>query len=239
MKTPLIAILFAFAVCGIEANLQAGVIKKIYTDKTTYFDGDKVVITIRAINVSSKQDTLIFGNGCEAYPYIDSTDYLMTFGLGCYAAVTMRTIPANDSIQWVCEYPNSSQPNKKLAIGIHRLFGYFQVGNTNSDTIGITVKVAPNSVSQEPKATSFSIERNYPNPFNPSTRISFSLPEQSFVSIAIYDLLGREIETLVNGEMASGVHAVNWAPGNIAGGVYYYRVVADNYTETKKLIFAK
>jgi hypothetical protein len=239
MKTALIAILIALAVCGIRANLQAEVIKKIYTDKATYLSGEKVMITIRAVNLSSKQDSIIFGNGCEAYPYVDSTDYLMTFGLGCFAAVTVRTIPANDSIQWVYEYPYSSQPSKKLTIGSHTLYGYFQNGNTNSDTIGITVKAAPNSVAQEPKTRSFSIEQNYPNPFNPSTRISFSLSKQSPISISIFDLLGREIQTLVKGEMSNGVHVVNWTPGNIAGGVYYYKVVTDNYTETKKLIFAK
>ncbi|MBN2571205.1 MAG: T9SS type A sorting domain-containing protein [Ignavibacteriales bacterium] len=80
---------------------------------------------------------------------------------------------------------------------------------------------------------------NYPNPFNPSTIISYSLPEKSFVKIKILDMLGREIINLVNEEKPAGVHQVEFKGYNLASGVYLYRIEAGNYSETKKMILLK
>ena len=239
MKTTILSLLIFFTMCGLAQNTKPHITKKIYTNKSNYTYGEIVVITIRAINTSSTQDTLIFGNLCEAYPYVDNNDYLMTFSLGCYPAISVRIILANDSIQWQYEYPHSSKPDKKLSVGQHSLFAYFQYGNANSDTIGILVKDGTNSIAKEPEQISFLLKQNYPNPFNPSTTISYSLAKQSFVSIVIYDLLGREIETIVKSEIGNGSHSVEWIPNNISSGVYYYRIITDNYSETKKLILAK
>jgi hypothetical protein len=94
------------------------------------------------------------------------------------------------------------------------------------------------SVSQTSKSTvrPFSLGQNYPNPFNPSTSISFVLPVRSVVTLEVFDLLGRVVEILINGEMTSGDHSIQWSPRNIPSGVYFYRLQASNLIETKKLI---
>ncbi len=70
--------------------------------------------------------------------------------------------------------------------------------------------------------------QNYPNPFNPSTKISFSITEDSYVSLRIFDLLGREVETLIEGDMSSGEHSVRWNATNVHSGTYFYRLVVKN-----------
>ncbi|MBW6516187.1 MAG: T9SS type A sorting domain-containing protein [Candidatus Cloacimonetes bacterium] len=88
------------------------------------------------------------------------------------------------------------------------------------------------------------LRSNYPNPFNPSTNISFSLQERSHVSIEVYNILGQKVKTLVNQEKEAGIHSVIWdgkneTGGYAASGVYFYRMQTDSYNRTRKMIFMK
>jgi hypothetical protein len=86
---------------------------------------------------------------------------------------------------------------------------------------------------------SFGMEQNYPNPFNPSTTISYQLPIQSHVTLKIFDLLGREVATLVNGMEAASYKSVTFDAHSLSSGVYYYRLQAGNYIEVKKLLLIR
>ena len=83
------------------------------------------------------------------------------------------------------------------------------------------------------------LSQNYPNPFNPSTKISYSIPHTSFVSLKIYDILGREIRTLVNEEKSPGNYEVEFYGSNLSSGIYFYRIQAGGFNETKKFILLK
>jgi hypothetical protein len=85
----------------------------------------------------------------------------------------------------------------------------------------------------------FKLERNYPNPFNPSTTISFSLPTSGFVNLKIYDLSGREAATLVSGPMPAGKHSILWNATGMPSGVYCCRLQAGSLNETMKMILIK
>jgi hypothetical protein len=87
--------------------------------------------------------------------------------------------------------------------------------------------------------TVFSLAQNYPNPFNPSTTISFSLPSKSFVSLKIFDLIGREVSTVVSEELSAGRYAKQWIANGMPSGVYFYRLQAGSFTETKKLVLLR
>ncbi len=87
--------------------------------------------------------------------------------------------------------------------------------------------------------SSYSLSQNYPNPFNPVTNISFSIPIRSFVSVKVYDLLGREVATIVSEEMSSGNYARSWNAVELPSGVYFYRLQAGSFTQTKKLVLLK
>jgi hypothetical protein len=85
----------------------------------------------------------------------------------------------------------------------------------------------------------FSLAQNYPNPFNSATTISFRLPSKSFVSLKVFDLLGREVATIVSEELSAGSYTRTWNAANISSGVYFYRLQAGSYIETKKLILLR
>lgn len=85
----------------------------------------------------------------------------------------------------------------------------------------------------------FALEQNYPNPFNPSTTIRFSIPQTSEVTLKVYDMLGREVATLVNDVKPMGTYEVTWNAANLASGIYYYRMAAGSFSDVKKLILLK
>ena len=87
--------------------------------------------------------------------------------------------------------------------------------------------------------TEFLLSQNYPNPFNPSTKIRYSVPQSSSVVIKVFDILGNEIETLVNEEKSVGTYELNWNAENLPSGVYFYRLQAGSFVETKKMVLMK
>ena len=89
------------------------------------------------------------------------------------------------------------------------------------------------------KPTDYHISNNYPNPFNPSTKIKYSLPQTSNVVIKVFDILGNEIETLVNEEKQTGTYEITWYTENLPSGIYFYRIQAGNFIETKKMLLLK
>lgn len=86
---------------------------------------------------------------------------------------------------------------------------------------------------------SFALEQNYPNPFNPNSNIRYQISEFRYIKLAVYDLLGREVAVLVNERKAPGKYEVNFDGSNLAGGVYFYRLQAGDFTQTKRLLLLK
>jgi hypothetical protein len=85
----------------------------------------------------------------------------------------------------------------------------------------------------------YALSQNYPNPFNPSTTISFSLPSKSFVSLKVFDLIGRDVATIVSEEMSAGSYSKQWNAVNMSSGIYFYRLQVGSFTETKKLVLLR
>jgi hypothetical protein len=87
--------------------------------------------------------------------------------------------------------------------------------------------------------SNFALEQNYPNPFNPTTTINYSVSKTSMVTIKVYDILGNEVASLMNEEKPAGRYSVNFTASKLASGVYFYRMQAGSFVETKKLILLK
>ncbi len=85
----------------------------------------------------------------------------------------------------------------------------------------------------------FSLSQNYPNPFNPGTNLEFGISNLGFVSLKIYDAIGKEVATLVNSNLNPGTYKYYFDAGNLAGGVYFYRLSAGDFVETKKMVLVK
>ncbi|MFC1550851.1 lamin tail domain-containing protein, partial [Candidatus Neomarinimicrobiota bacterium] len=107
-----------------------------------------------------------------------------------------------------------------------------EVGVNDSEIIGLTIP------------DNYSINQNYPNPFNPTTTIQYNLPETNFVSIIVYDMLGRQIKTLVNKQVSAGYHSVKWGATDDQGrkvstGMYIYSIKVGSFVQTRKMVIMK
>lgn len=107
----------------------------------------------------------------------------------------------------------------------------------NGDTLGLVPTGVDDKVKTTPK--DFALYQNYPNPFNPATVISFSLPFACNVNLKIYDMFGREVNTLADGYMSEGKHSVTFNAGNISSGLYFYKLTVGKSSITKKMLFLK
>lgn len=108
--------------------------------------------------------------------------------------------------------------------------------NYESFTVPVTgaVDVEDNSV-----VNTFELNQNYPNPFNPSTSIKFSVAERSNVTLKVFDMLGREVATLVNSAKEAGSYEVNFDASDLSSGLYVYTLNTGNFTSTKKMMLMK
>jgi hypothetical protein len=100
------------------------------------------------------------------------------------------------------------------------------------------------TVTSTPKAqagavTEYALSQNYPNPFNPSTQISFDVKQAGFVTLKVYNMVGQEVASLVNGSMSQGHHAVTFNAANLPSGLYVYRMEAPGFTDTRKMLLMK
>lgn len=87
--------------------------------------------------------------------------------------------------------------------------------------------------------SSYSLAQNYPNPFNPSTKIDYQIPESGFVAVKVYNLLGKEVTSLVNEEQSAGKYTLNFNGDGLSSGVYFYKIQSGSFNETKKMILIK
>ena len=85
----------------------------------------------------------------------------------------------------------------------------------------------------------YSLSQNYPNPFNPVTTIKFDIPKDNFVTLKIYDMLGREVATLVNNKLSGGTYSLNWNASQFTSGIYFYKIQAGEFTDVKRMILVK
>lgn len=101
------------------------------------------------------------------------------------------------------------------------------------DLLGIT------EVKNENLPASYSLEQNYPNPFNPATTIEYSLPQNGFVSLKVFNVLGKEVAALVNGWNEAGKHKIDFDASGLNSGVYFYRLESGSFVDTKKMILLR
>jgi hypothetical protein len=123
--------------------------------------------------------------------------------------------------------------------------GYILAGTVDNSVWkrSLTEIIGINMISQIIPETYY-LSQNYPNPFNPQTKIKFDIPahtkwQTSNVKLIIYDLLGREVVTLVNEELKPGMYEADWDGTNFSSGVYFYKIITEGFVETKKMVLMK
>jgi len=151
-----------------------------------------------------------------------------------------RTLPAGNKIVFAAFDPLS------LNTAVNNNFPYYHwIGFTNENTpyqalnwFGIDI-VTDLRGSNGIKPTEFSLSQNYPNPFNPSTRIKYAISSRQYVTLKVYDVLGKEVATLVNEEKPAGNYEVEFDATGLPSGIYFYRVISGNYSELKKMVLLR
>ncbi len=127
-------------------------------------------------------------------------------------------------------------------------YGYFPgqrievLGNYNLDTINfflVPSQVIGISNNGNTIPDKFRLNQNYPNPFNPATKIAFDIPKNSFTKLIVFDALGREIKTLVSENLSAGSYSVSWDAGNVSSGLYFYKIISGDFTDTRKMILIR
>ncbi len=126
-------------------------------------------------------------------------------------------------------------------MGFYSAVRPLQLTNYSMDSIDfvmsiLLVSVEPNGYNIPEKCW---LSQNYPNPFNPQTKIKFGLPQQSYVKLTIFDVLGREVGRLINGEIKAGEYGVTWDASSLSSGIYFYRLETDKFIETRKMVLIK
>jgi hypothetical protein len=116
----------------------------------------------------------------------------------------------------------------------------FTIDSLNTSVDGLTITFNLTDVDDLiSQPLDFVLYQNYPNPFNPTTTISFLLPKSEFVSLKIFDVLGREVAVLVNDYLTAGKYEIDFIADKLSSGIYFYKIQTDIFTETKKLILIK
>ena len=185
--------------------------------------GVDFIDSVRMYSYYSKNDSIVYN--LPIIPYHITTPVNINYNI----SVQLDTLLMNDGFVFnykflakdkgiIPEYSNSPDT------------GYYQcIWDTTTTAIETEV-----SLLQD-----FSLSQNYPNPFNPSTTISFTISDVRFTTLKIYDVLGREIVTLINEEKPAGNYEVEFSGSNLASGIYYYQLRAGDFVETKKMILLK
>ena len=136
----------------------------------------------------------------------------------------------NDSIN---ERPNTAVPDS-IADALHYASDHLPVYSLFEIKQNVSVKQIGNIVPEE-----FFLFQNYPNPFNPSTKIRFALKNTSLVKLVVFDAIGRQVEILINEKLLAGIYEHTFDALNLSSGIYFYKLSADTFYETKKMLIIK
>jgi hypothetical protein len=201
------------------------------TLKEVNFEGTRVdYFDLKVANIDNENKTVLIGLLPQMTPTMKPN---LAAGQGTIANLVFEV---NDpsTTEITINKVEMSNPRHTLTFVNHTADG--DVAATAPEFSGTTVSLAKGG---EGLPTSFELAQNYPNPFNPTTQISYSIPTSGIVSIAVYNVLGQKVATLVDGQEDAGVHVVEFDGSSLASGMYFYRIDTQNFSETKKMVMLK
>jgi hypothetical protein len=240
MKTTFLLIVLILSIPLIKMNAQD--IAVIRGDSVVYGEpGDlELVLYAEVVNISSSNQTVFLIRTENNLPQNWTSS--LCFDVTCYppdvdTAYTTELFPPNDTVEAsVHFYPDMTTPGTAhVQIQIGTLHNPGQV-----TTLNLTASTEPVAVAREElKLNDFRLYQNYPNPFNPTTKISYVIPQRSNVNVKVYDIMGKEVATLVNEIEEPGAHSLNFNAENLSSGIYFYKITAGEFSSVKKMILIK
>jgi plastocyanin len=230
---------------------------------------EEIIMNSKSISIFRKMTSILWiVLFLTVVPLAHATTHLIQFGgsFGLTYSPNSLNISVGDTIEWEGDFgmhPLSSTSVPTGAATFHQgsgsVFTYVvtvagtyhyqcDVHATSGMTGSFTaLATGVENIQSSLQPTAFRLEQNYPNPFNPTTILSFELPVQSFVSIKVYNVIGQEVATIVNENMAAGSYTKIWNASSMSSGVYFYKLEArqtndgqvKTFTDTKKLVLLK
>ncbi|MFH0736607.1 MAG: T9SS type A sorting domain-containing protein [bacterium] len=163
-------------------------------------------------------------------------------GSGAFKYTALDTTAGYAGVKYSGIFPSGTLPGKVVVLGYP-----FETVVTQEKRFELMKKVVlffeiPTSPVEDNRNDynfTYNLLQNYPNPFNPTTIISFTLPKSDFVKLELYNTLGQKVKSLLDENLESGLHKIEFNANNLASGIYFYKLVTSNYTETKKMILQK
>lgn len=232
---------------------------KTYNSSTRQLTLTATATALRDIDTNAKISFVLYENNIVSYqqayagcgPGVPTSNYVHhylvrdmvngsggeVFSTGHWAAGTQKTASWNYTlpVTWV---------DTNVFVG---LFAYFNTGSISSldsyvlqTTKGGVTAPNPTAVNNEAEVVrGFYLSQNYPNPFNPTTNIKFSVPKEGYVSLKFYDILGNEVDSYINDVIKAGIYNATFDGSKLSSGVYYYKLTAGDFTETKRMMLVK
>lgn len=208
------------------------------------YDNSGIRQWLRTYNGAGNQQDSITSSALDINGDIIVTGYITGSGTG----KDIATIKYNSSgvMDWITVY-NGIDNRDEVAYSVSvnnedEVFVTGKVNTINSMDNLLTIKYSKISGIQlngNIINTDFILYDNYPNPFNPSTQISFNLPVYSDVKLKVFDIKGNLVETIINSKLETGYHQVSFNASGISSGLYFYKLEAGNFVQTKKMVFVK
>jgi photosystem II stability/assembly factor-like uncharacterized protein len=187
--------------------------------------------------------TADFGATWDSVSSIHATDY----GINCFLPYNNFLFAATDS--GVYRSANEGYTwadvsgNLRDSLGVTAMAVYgnqFYAGHRMKGIYKTPINTLVNTKETSSEIPmSFKLEQNFPNPFNPITEISYSLPVKAFTTIKVYDLLGQEVISLINENKEAGTYSLQFDGSSLSSGVYFYKIIAGDFTDTKKMVLIK
>ena len=154
-----------------------------------------------------------------------------------YAATNTNTYyTSNGGVNWLSTNGIVSGSLSRVKINnspVGYIGGQYQNMFRTTNAGGLT------EITPDVTPAKYSLSQNYPNPFNPTTNVQFSIPNVQYVTLKVYDVLGRELETLVNEKLSHGNYSVNWNASAYSSGIYFYTLTAGDFRETKRMVLVR
>ncbi|MEW6506106.1 MAG: T9SS type A sorting domain-containing protein [Bacteroidota bacterium] len=166
---------------------------------------------------------------------IEKSDYISR-----YSTIFPIEIPPKDSALFVfCFIVPITKMGYSTEMWSDSLFIFNNSNNKPIETIAVFHDILLDIDDNQEFPTTYNLFQNYPNPFNPTTRIKYSIPNSEKVLLKVYDVLGREVETLLNKYETAGTHEIEFNGINLTSGLYFYKITSGNYSETRKMILLR
>jgi photosystem II stability/assembly factor-like uncharacterized protein len=227
-----------------DSGFHSAVINRIqfFNEFTGYAIGSKYyykTVFYKTTNGGTNWDTISFINNNK-----NSSLYFLNPNTGwisgsCYPDTFNIAYTTNAGLNWSNQYKNCAFSISRLTFA-NALTGWAVLGYNSSNILRTTTggAVYINNISNN-IPEDYLLFQNYPNPFNPSTNITYQIIKSGYVLLKIFDVLGRKISTLVNEKQSPGTYEISFDGSNLSSGIYFYKLVAGDFTETKRMVLLK